>query len=135
MTAWTARNGGAEWQHENLGYNFASQVLAETNSGGTLSSWWVTNSYDALMRRNECPGQSRSDRERRFDYGYDNASRLQSVERCTNNANLRICANLTAGEPGLRSNRTTTTRLSVNKLYDYLNRLSSISSCLPGPPP
>jgi len=41
------RNGSTK----TFGYNFASQVLAEIQTRGTLSSWWVTDSYDALMRR------------------------------------------------------------------------------------
>jgi YD repeat-containing protein len=74
-------------------YNDASQLLSETNSGGTLSSWWTTNTYDSLMRRTAFEANTSSVVKASFTYGYDNASRLQTVTDGTNNATYSYVAN------------------------------------------
>src|SRR5207248_6218577 len=67
-------------------YNDASQILSETNSGGTLSSWWVTNAFDTLMRRTNVQAKAGVTVNASISYGYDNGSRLSSVTDGTNNA-------------------------------------------------
>jgi RHS repeat-associated protein len=108
-------------------YNNASQTLYETNSGGTTASWWVTNTFDTLMRRTGFQAKAGSTVKASYTFGYDNASRLQGVSDGTNNANYTYLANSPLiNQITLKSN--TATRLTVTKSYDYLNRPLNISS-------
>lgn len=112
---------------KSFAYNLTGQMLYETNSGGTLNSWWVTNSYDTLMRRTNFQANLGATINANFGYGYDAASRLQSVTDGTNNAVYSyIASSPLVGQIALQSNATT--RLTVTKTYDYLNRLLTISS-------
>jgi RHS repeat-associated protein len=118
-----ARNGITK----TFAYNPASQILSETNSGGTLSSWWITNAYDTLLRRTNVQAKAGATLNATITYGYDTASRLSTVTDGTNNATYAYVANSPlVSQITLKSN--STTRLTVNKSYDYLNRLTSISS-------
>src|ERR1035441_1103208 len=60
-------------------------------------------------------------------YGYDNASRLSSVSDGTNSAAYSYLANSPlVGQ--IVFAHSGTTKMTTSKQYDYLNRLSSISS-------
>jgi RHS repeat-associated protein len=108
-------------------YNNASQTLYETNSGGTPGSWWVTNTFDTLLRRTGFQAKAGSTVKASYTLGYDNASRIQSVSDGTNNATYTYLVNSPlVGQVTLKSNAAT--RLTVTKSYDYLNRLLNISS-------
>jgi RHS repeat-associated protein len=60
-------------------------------------------------------------------YGYDNASRLSTVSDGTNNAAYTYLANSPLVSQILFKTNTTT-RLTMTKSYDYLNRLAQVSS-------
>jgi RHS repeat-associated protein len=112
-------------------YNFASQMLFQTNSGGTLNSWSVANTYDPLLRRTNLQVKAGSTVNASYTYGYDNASRLQTVTDGTNNATYAYLANSPlVSQITLKSNATM--RLTTTKSYDYLNRLTQISSAPSG---
>jgi RHS repeat-associated protein len=117
-----------------LAYNNANQLLSQTNSGGTLNSWWVANTYDSLMRRTNLQAKAGSTVNANFSYGYDNASRLQTVTDGTNNGIYSYIANSPlVSQITFRSN--TLTRMTTSKSYDFLNRLTQISSAPSGAAP
>lgn len=103
-----------------LTYNDAGQLLTETfpNSGVV-----VTNSYDGLLRRSSLGGIGVSP----VQYGYDNASRLQTVTAGSNTAtyayvpNSSLVSNILFQTGGQ-------TKMTTSKSYDNLNRLTSITS-------
>jgi RHS repeat-associated protein len=108
-------------------YNDASQMLSEINSGGTLNSWWTTNTYDSFMRRTAFQANTSGVVKASVTYGYDNASRLQNVSDGTNNAAYSYLAN----SPLVRQitfASNAVTRMTTTKSYDFLNRITSISS-------
>jgi RHS repeat-associated protein len=102
-----------------LNYNDAAQLLTESfpDSGVTL-----TNTYDALLRRSSLalPGQT-------IGYGYDYASRLQSVTAGSNTVtyaylpNSSLVSNILFQTGGQ-------TMMTTTKSYDNLNRLAAITS-------
>jgi RHS repeat-associated protein len=111
-----------------VAYNDAGQLLMETNSGGTLNGLSVTNGYDICLRRtNVTVLNPVSSILNRAAYTYDNASRLQTVSDGTNNATYTYLANSPlVSQIAVKSN--TVSRMTAIKSYDYLNRLTTISS-------
>jgi RHS repeat-associated protein len=108
-------------------YDLANDVLSETNSGGTLTGLMVTNQFDSYLRRINMALLSGSTTLCRSTNGYDTASRLATVSDGTNSATYSYLANSSlVGQIVFASN--TMTRMTTSKQYDYLNRLSSISS-------
>ena len=69
-----------------LAYNDASQPLSETWSGGTLGGLSVTNGYDPYLRRTNLSLVNGSSLLTRTVFGYDSASRLETVGDGTNSA-------------------------------------------------
>ncbi|HEX3718794.1 MAG TPA: type IV secretion protein Rhs, partial [Verrucomicrobiae bacterium] len=107
-------------------YNLANEVLSESYSGGVLGGLSVTNGYDTLLRRTNLTALHSGVLARTL-YGYDNASRLASVTDGTNSAAYAYLANSSlVGQ--ITFAPSSTTRMTTAKQYDYLNRLSSISS-------
>src|SRR6266511_4568916 len=106
-----------------LTYNDANQLLTEGYSGGTLSGFTLTSGYDAILRRTTlttAPGILRS-------YSYDYASRLTNVSDGTYSAGYSYLANSPlVSQITFKTN--TTVRMTTTKNYDYVNRLTSISS-------
>ena len=87
----------------------------------------MISQYDNFLRRTNLQANAGATIDASFEYGYDLASRLQTASDGTNNATYAYVANSPlVGQITLKSNATT--RMTVTKSYDYLNRLTSISS-------
>jgi RHS repeat-associated protein len=108
-----------------LAYNDAGELLTESYSGGPLNGLSVTNAYDNLLRRTAVALASQS--ATLTQYGYDAASRLQTVSSGTSSATYTYLANsplvsqITFASNGV-------TRMTTTKSYDNLNRLTAIQS-------
>lgn len=113
---------------DTLAYNLANQLLSESYTGGTLNGLAVTNGYDADLRRTALSVLNSSTILSSATYGYDNASRLSSVTDGNNNsATYSYLPNsILVGQITFKQG--STTRLTTIKQYDYLNRLTQISS-------
>jgi RHS repeat-associated protein len=111
---------------DTMTYNLANQLLIESFSGGLLNGLSVTNAYDQFLRRTNLTSLA-SGVLRGTAYGYDYASRLSTVSDGTNNANYSYLANSPlVSQITFKSN--SVTRMTTTKQYDYLNRLTAISS-------
>jgi RHS repeat-associated protein len=113
---------------DTLTYNLANQLLGESYLGGILNGLSVTNGYDADLRRTALVALSSGSQLLSATYGYDTASRLSTVSDGNNNsatysylANSPLVSQITFAQSG-------TTRMTTTKRYDYLNRLTAISS-------
>jgi RHS repeat-associated protein len=112
-------------------YNTANQVLSETNRGGILKGWGTTNVYDSLLRRTSFQIVTGAVVKATFNYGYDAASRLFAITNGNYNASYTYLANSPlVSQITFRSNAIT--RVTTTKSYDYLNRLTGISSAPSG---
>jgi RHS repeat-associated protein len=106
-------------------YNSANQLLSETFTGGTLAGLAVTNAYDNYLRRSAVALSNQTST--LVQYGYDNASRLQNVTNGTAKityaylANSPLVGQISFTNSGVQ-------RMVTTKTYDFLNRLTSISS-------
>jgi YD repeat-containing protein len=112
-------------------YNNANQVLEESYTlGGPLQNYAVSNAYDGNLRRTTTLVLSNGTPICAIYYGYDNASRLQSISDGINSATYSYLAN-----SSLVSNivfaSNSTTAVTTWKNYDFLNRLTAITS-VPG---
>src|SRR6266540_6392415 len=108
-----------------LTYNDANQLLTESYSGGTLGGFTFTGVYDTVLRRtslsvNTSPANFRT-------YGYDYASRLTNVTDGTYSGGYTYLANSPLVSQ-ITFKQSTTTRMTTTKNYDYLDRLTSIST-------
>jgi RHS repeat-associated protein len=108
-----------------LAYNDADELLSESYSGGILNGLAVTNAYDTYLRRTALGLNTQTATLTQF--GYDTASRLAGVTNGSSVAaygylaNSPLVANITFKQSG-------TTRMTTTKQYDFLNRLTQISS-------
>jgi RHS repeat-associated protein len=106
-------------------YNDANELVSETFSGGTLNGLAVTNAYDAYLRRTAVGLNTQPSTLNTF--GYDTASRLSGVTNGYYNVAYAYLANSPlVSTVTFRTN--TATRMTTTKSYDFLNRLTSISS-------
>jgi RHS repeat-associated protein len=112
---------------DTLAYNLAGQLLSESYSGGILNGLSVTNGYDQYLRRTNLTALA-SGVLNQATYGYDNASRLATVSdgnfgsaTYSYVANSPLVSQITFESNGV-------TRMTTTKQYDYLNRLTQISS-------
>ena len=120
-TASTVRNG----MTDAMAYNDANELISETFSGGTLAGLAVTNAYDAYLRRTAVALDTQPST--LVNYAYDSAGRLNTVTNGNYNAVYAYLANSPlVSQITFRSN--STARMTTTKSYDFLNRLSSISS-------
>ncbi len=117
-----------------MAYNTANELLSESFSGGTLAGLSVTNGYDPYLRRTDLGAQYSSTPLLHHSFGFDTASRLLTV---TDNTVVGTPYSATysylANSPLVNQitfKQSTTTRMTTTKQYDYLNRLSSISSAI-----
>ncbi|MDE3100003.1 MAG: type IV secretion protein Rhs, partial [Verrucomicrobiota bacterium] len=113
---------------DTLTYNLANEMLGESYSGGILNGFSVTNGYDADLRRFNVTALSGGSALQSTAYGYDNASRLSTVSDGDNDsatysyvANSPLVQQITFAQSG-------TTRMTMGKTYDDLNRLTDISN-------
>lgn len=109
-------------------YDDAGQALSESYTGGPLDGLSVANGYDALLRRtNVSLLDSSASVLTATAYGYDADSRLATVSDGTNTAAYSYVANSPlVGQIVFTNNGTL--RMTTTKQYDYLNRLTQISS-------
>jgi RHS repeat-associated protein len=111
-----------------LGYNDAGQPLTESYSSGTLGGLGITNTYDAVLRRTNATAAAST------AYGYDKASRLQTVA----DAAATITYSYLTNSPlvsGVSYSTLGTPEMSVTRTYDLLNRaVSAVSSPAAAPP-
>jgi RHS repeat-associated protein len=111
-------------------YNTANELLSESYSGGILAGLAVTNSYDAYLRRMAVALNTQPSTLNQF--GYDGASRLAGVTNGNYNATYAYLANSPlVSQITFKSN--SVTRMTTSKQYDYLNRLTAISSSSSSP--
>jgi len=105
--------------------NDAGLLLSESFSGGTLNGLAVTNGYDSLLRRSAVGLNTQPSTLTQF--GYDGASRLQNVTNGSARATYSYLANSPLVE-NIVFRQNGTTRMTTTKQYDFVNRLTSISS-------
>jgi YD repeat-containing protein len=101
--------------------------LSESYTGGPLNGLSVTNGYDNLLRRTQLSALSAGSRILSAIYGYDAASRLSTASDGTNSATYTYLANSPLVSQ-IVFQQSGTTRMTTGKQYDYLNRLTQISS-------
>jgi YD repeat-containing protein len=110
---------------ESLAYNLANELLSESYSGGLLNGLSVTNAYDSFLRRTAVALSNQPST--LIQFGYDNASRLLLVTNGLSTATYTYLANSPlVGQITFKSNSVTS--MTTGKTYDYLNRLTGISS-------
>ena len=114
-----------------LAFNDANKLLSESYSGGTLSGLSVTNTFDQFLRRAALAVGNSSSPMLQHSFGYDTASRLATVTDNTGTTAYSATYTYLANSPLISQitfKQGTTTRMSTTKQYDFLNRLTSISS-------
>ena len=106
----------------------ANDGLSESYSGGVLNGMVITNQFDAELRRTSTTLPGGSGTICQANYTYDAASRLATVSDGNGNsaaysylANSPLVGQIAFAHSG-------TTEMTTIKQYDYLNRLTSISS-------
>ena len=112
-------------------YNLAGQVLSESYSGGTLAGLSVTNGYDGYMRRTTLAALNSGSPVVLENFGYDNASRLQTATDNTTATPYSGTYAYLANSPLVQQitfKQNATVRMTTSKQYDFLNRLTQISS-------
>nr|WP_321349285.1 RHS repeat-associated core domain-containing protein [uncultured Methanoregula sp.] len=117
-------------------YGPAGQMLGESYTGGPLDGLTVANAYDAYLRRTNLLARSTSPggKKKADDaplaatwYGYDAASRLQTVSDGQYAAEYHYLANSPLVEQIAYRNGEVL-RMTTLKKHDHLNRLESIES-------
>ncbi|MCL4181737.1 MAG: hypothetical protein KJ072_28880, partial [Verrucomicrobia bacterium] len=108
--------------------NDANQLTGESYGGGALGGLALTNLYGSTLRRTDLAlKNSGGSTLASAVFGYDNAGRLSTVSDGTFNATYSYLANSALiGQILFKTN--TTTRMTVTRQYDLLNRLSAINS-------
>ena len=107
--------------------DLAGDLLDEAYSGGPLSGLSVTNGFDTIMRRTNNVILNGSTVLCKVTNNYDTVSRLSVVSDGTNNATYSYLANsMLVSQIVFKQN--STTRMTTTKAYDFLNRLTGISS-------
>ena len=113
-------------------YDDAGNLLREDYQSDPLSRPSVLYAYDQYLRRTNMalfdPGKPATIAV--WSYAYDSASRLQTVSDGVNSASYSYVANSPlVGQIAFTNNGTG--RMTTTKTFDYLNRLTSISSSSP----
>ncbi len=108
--------------------NLADQTLSETNVTGVLAGTSITNGFNSAFRRTSL-GLFRTNVARALDvsFGYDTASRLQTVSDGTYSATYAYLANSPLVEQ-IRFEISGSPRMTTSRQFDRLNRLGVISS-------
>jgi RHS repeat-associated protein len=102
-------------------------ILTETNSSGLLAGLNVTNGFDTYLRRTTLAFRTNGSLQFTHSYSFDGASRMTNVSDGTYSAGYTYLAN----SPLIRQiafQNAGTTKMTTSKTYDFLNRLSQISS-------
>jgi YD repeat-containing protein len=119
---------------DTLTYNLANELLGESFTGGTLDGVSVTNGYDQYLRRSALGGVYPGSALPVDSYGYDNASRLSTVTDGGGRSANYTYVDKSPLVQNIAFKRSTYPEMSTTKSYDYLNRLTSISSVPAGSP-
>jgi RHS repeat-associated protein len=113
---------------DTFNYNLANELLGESFSGGPLDGLSVSDGYDMDLRRTTLAVAAGSTVLSQANYGYDAAGRLASVNDGNQNtetysylANSPLVGQIVYATNGM-------TRMTMSKQYDFLNRLTQISS-------
>jgi len=107
----------------NWTYHASGQLQNESYTSGLLNGQTITRGFDAYYRPSQLGGASLST----VTYGYDDASRLQTVTQGTNTATYAYLTNSSLAQ-SVTFTQGGTSRLTTSKAYDFLNRLSSITN-------
>jgi RHS repeat-associated protein len=106
-----------------INYDASGQIKDEDYVSGLLASVGIHRTYDSLQRLSGLSVPSAYS----VGYSYDTASRLDTVTSGTNSATYGYVSNSPlVGSVTFKNGGTT--RLTTTKVYDNLNRLTSISS-------
>jgi RHS repeat-associated protein len=108
-------------------YNDVGLLLSDSTTGGVLNGLSVTNGYDSLLRRTNLVLNSASGRLASTTNDFDIASRLNKISDGTNSATYSYLVNSPLVSQVVFSN-STALRLTTAKAYDFLNRLTNITS-------
>jgi RHS repeat-associated protein len=108
-------------------YNDVGLLLSDSTTGGILDGLSVTNGYDSFLRRTNLVLNSASGRLTFTTNDFDSASRLHRISDGTNSATYSYLANSPLVSQVVFSN-STALRLTTTKAYDFLNRLTNITS-------
>ncbi|HEV2208262.1 MAG TPA: RHS repeat-associated core domain-containing protein [Verrucomicrobiae bacterium] len=114
-----------------LAYDNANNLLSETNVSGTLAGLSVTNGYDQYLRRTQLAVLNGPSPLVQEAYAYDSASRLQTATDNTSATPYSAAYSYLANSPlvsQITFANNGSTRMTSTKQYDYLNRLTQISS-------
>jgi RHS repeat-associated protein len=111
-------------------YNDAGQVLTETMSGGIMNGISVSRSYNNSLRMDGLNVLNGTTTTYDADYAYDTAGRLQTVINGDNSATYAYHDKSSLIHTLTFNNGTTppTTRMRTTRNYDFVNRLTGISS-------
>ncbi|HEV2691911.1 MAG TPA: hypothetical protein VG347_03370 [Verrucomicrobiae bacterium] len=110
-------------------YDLAGDLLSDSFSAGILAGLTVTNHYDSDLRRDNLsvlsgPSVTLSS----TTYGYDNASRLQTVDDGNSDTATYSYVDNSPLVSQILFKQGSNTRMTTTKTYDHLNRLTQISS-------
>jgi RHS repeat-associated protein len=114
-----------------FGYNEMNSVLSLSFSGGSLGGLSVTNGFDQFLRRTNIAALATGSPLLKQSFGYDNASRLQTVTDNTTGTAYAATYSYLANSPLVNQitfKQGQTVRMTTTKQFDYLNRLLSASS-------
>ncbi len=111
-----------------IGYNAASQLETETYTGGLMGGLMgglsLTHGYDTLLRRNTLTVKSGTTMLHSQGFGYDDASRLETVTAGSDSATYGYLTNSPLVET-VTFKHSGTTVMTTDKDYDLVNRLTS----------
>jgi RHS repeat-associated protein len=111
--------------------NLAHQLMGESYAGGTLAGLSVSNRYDQWLRRTNLTILNSTTPLVQHAFGYDYASRLQTVTDNSTTTAYSATYSYLANSPlvgQIQYKQSSTLRMSTGKFYDYLNRLTLISN-------
>ncbi len=115
-------------------YDLSGAQLGESWTAGTLAGLLVTNNYDHFLRRTNLAVQQSGTPKIQQSFAYDAASRMKTIVSSTNSFGCSYIANSPLISQIYFTNNGTL-RMTTTKQFDFLNRLTSISSAAPGSPP
>jgi len=115
-----------------LTWNEANEPLTEGYSGGTLNGFTLTDTYDTYLRRTNL-ALNTSPTALKVTNSFDTAGRLAIVSDGTYGATYGYLANSPLVSQIAFSHGTNV--MTTTRTYDYLNRLTSISSVAAGSSP
>ena len=114
-----------------MAYNLAGEQQSESYSGGILNSLSVASTYDTFLRRSTLALNYQLSTLNSVTYGYDLASRLQTVTDNSGSPAYSATYSNIANSPlvgQITFKQASTTRMTTTKQFDSLNRLTQVST-------